>query len=353
MPTDEVHPEFTYVHPDKLQFDPTNPRFGGTGEGKRQDEIQGLLEKEPHFALQLIDSFLENGFIDYEPLVVRREADHFIVVEGNRRLAAVRHILSRRDEYDKKSTRIDDLLSIPVLVFPPISASQDNKEQRVYLGVRHLFGFREWPAESKARYLDANITNSDDLDRIMRELNIKKAEISRYLVPFRVRKKAQNSWQPYRNQDFWVLGEALTRTGIREYVELTVDNSTLEVKRFNDKRFKLLLQFIYGTPEAGKVTNRRIRETRDLSTLARVLQSKRAGDVLEKGKPLEEATLFLESRPESLARLSRLLTQLRVLLKRVLVGKLNQQSVKAVASSFDRFEKNAKKLIKDAKKSDI
>ena len=99
MPTDEHRPEFTYVHPDRLRFDPTNPRFGGAGEGKSQDEIQDALEKAPHFALQLIDSFLENGFIDYEPLVVRHDADHFIVVEGNRRLAAVRHILRRREEY--------------------------------------------------------------------------------------------------------------------------------------------------------------------------------------------------------------------------------------------------------------
>ena len=30
----------------------------------------------------------------------------------------------------------------------------------VYLGVRHLFGFREWSPESKARYLNAHITKN-------------------------------------------------------------------------------------------------------------------------------------------------------------------------------------------------
>jgi hypothetical protein len=101
--------KFDYVHPDKLRFDPSNPRFSEEGPATGQGAIQDLLEKAPHFALELIPSFLENGFIDYEPLVVRAVADHYVVVEGNRRLAAIRHILAKRPEYELKSTRLDDL----------------------------------------------------------------------------------------------------------------------------------------------------------------------------------------------------------------------------------------------------
>jgi len=97
----------------------------------------------------VVDSFLENGFIDYEPLVVRRKDGHYVVVEGNRRLASIRHIRQNRDRYLNRSSRLDDLESIPVLIFPEQPDAQDVKEQRVYLGVRHLFGFREWPSDAK------------------------------------------------------------------------------------------------------------------------------------------------------------------------------------------------------------
>lgn len=41
---------FDYQHPDKLRFDPDNPRFGGELVGKSQDEIQEYLYGKPHFA---------------------------------------------------------------------------------------------------------------------------------------------------------------------------------------------------------------------------------------------------------------------------------------------------------------
>jgi len=350
-PQASSRPEFTYKSPDELRFDPTNPRFGGAGRHKSQPEIQTILEQEPHFARELVDSFLENGFIDYEPLVVRKEEDHFVVVEGNRRLAAVRHILAHRTQYEGTSTRIDDLLEIPVLVFPPASGQQGQKEQRVYLGVRHLFGFREWPAESKAQFLDTNIHTKADLERTMRELNIKKNEIRRYLVPYRLRKEVKALWEPYKNQDFWVLGEGLSRTGIKEYIQLDVDSDSLKLESFNEKKLKNLLHFIYGIPEDGKLINRLIRETRDISLLSRVLQLKRATSAIEKGRPLEEAALFLESREESINRLSRLVKDLTLLLKGVL-AKTHSEN-RTILSKFNAFEQAVKQFIKDAKKSRV
>lgn len=346
----ERRPEFTYVSPDQLRFDPTNPRFGGGGSGKTQDEIQQFLEQAPHYALHLVDSFLTNGFIDYEPLVVRKESDHFVVVEGNRRLAALRHILRNLDQYEKKSTRLDDLKEIPVLVFPETTGPQEEQEQRVYLGVRHLFGFRDWPAESKARFLDSNIRTKEDLDRTMRELNIKKVEVRRYLVPFRLRKAAKELWESYKTQEFWVLGEGLSRTGINEYVGLDVESDSLEVRGFDRNKLKNLLQFVYGTPKGGQLVNKKIRETRDLSTLARVLASKRAAAVLERGGALDEAALFIESPQESLKSLRRLVGELKVLLKGVLGRSRRQTESRTLLDRFASFEEAVKKFIKDAQK---
>ena len=213
---DTSRASFDYVSPDRLSFDPTNPRFAGLGGLRDQDRIQALLERAPHLALELKSSFLENGFIDYEPLVVKAIGRRrYIVVEGNRRLAAIRHIRANRDEYAQKSDKLDDLESIPVLIFAKSPSVQLKKEQRVYLGVRHLFGFREWPPESKAHYLHSQVTSEEDLQRLTRELNIKRQDIQRYLVAHRLRAKANALWRPYKDQDFWVLGESLNRSGIK------------------------------------------------------------------------------------------------------------------------------------------
>src|SRR5689334_14401947 len=144
-----IRPRYKPVSVEALDFDSDNPRFGGAAKGFDQDQIQALLEQNPHYAKELIPSFVENGFIAYEPLVVRERGTRFVVIEGNRRLAAIRYILSNTQEFsDEVRNRF---LRIPVLIFPSRAADRIHQDAvRVYLGIHHLFGFREWPPESKA-----------------------------------------------------------------------------------------------------------------------------------------------------------------------------------------------------------
>jgi len=332
------------VSPDELHFDPSNPRFAGPGGNLTEEEIQQLLEREPHIALELVDSFLENGFIEYEPLVVskRPSDDGFHVVEGNRRLAAIRHIRQNKAKYEKKSSKLDDLEQVSVLVFPEGDREQQTK-QRVYLGVRHLFGFREWPAESKARFLDSQIKTKADVTRTMRELNIKKHELSRYLIPYRIRKQAADLMKPHQDQDFWVLGEGLNRSGVKEYILLEIDKDTLEVNKVDLKRLKNLLTFVYGTPQKNR-EDRLIEETRDLSKLGKVLSNAQATAAVEKGKSLEDALVLLDSPEETIKRLGRVTSQTKVVVARL----KKRKDAKALSDSFVEFEAAAKKFIRDA-----
>ncbi len=333
------------ISPDELYFDPDNPRFTSSAGQNSQDQIQALLEREPHIALELVDSLLENGFIEYEPLVVRKRPSGtgFYVVEGNRRLAAIRHIRQNKTKYAKKSSRLADLESVPVLVFPEGDTHQKDK-QRVYLGVRHLFGFREWPAESKARFLDSQIKSKADVDRTMRELNIKRHELQRYLIPYRIRQQASELMKPHQDQDFWVLGEGLSRAGVKEYILLEVDKDTLAVKSVDFKRLKNLLTFVYGTPQKQR-EDRLIEETRDLSKLAKVLSSPQALAAVEKGKSLEDALVLLDSPAEAFKRLGRLTSQTKAVIARL----KKHTNIKTLSEKFVAFESAAKKFIGDAK----
>jgi hypothetical protein len=309
--------QFDYLEPSKLRFDPNNPRFGGDLSGKTQDEIEEILIAKPYYAGELIDSFLENGFIDYEPLIVREGSSQFLVLEGNRRLAAVRHILRNRSRYEtpENKKKIDSLSRVPVLKF---SEGNDLEAvERIYLGLRHLLGYREWPPLSKAKFLNREIQSAGDVDRVVREIGITKGDIQRYLVPYRVLLKT-NLDIP-EGENFWLLGEALSRSGIKKYVELDVDRKTIEVKHIRNRRVSHLLDFLYGRYNKSRKTRdpstARISDTRQLSALAKTLNSDEASAALEQGSELQLALMFVESKEENVRRLKRLLDEISSLFK--------------------------------------
>jgi len=232
--------------PSQLDFDATNPRLGGDRKRLTQAHIQKILEGEEHLALELVPSLVANGFIPYEPLIVRKVGSRYVVLEGNRRLAAVKHILAKKDQYPAEVVK--DLTKIPTLTFKDEGGDQERRI-RTYLGVRHLFGFREWPPESKAHFLDQNISSAQDLARIMKEMNLSKGEVMRYLMPVRIMRAAGDVLANFEGKDFWVLGEALGRSDIREYIKLVYDPNTFDVKSFDLDKFNYLLEFLYGNEE--------------------------------------------------------------------------------------------------------
>jgi hypothetical protein len=343
--------QFDYLSPSELRFDPNNPRFGGELGRKNQDRIEELLIGKPYYASELIDSFLENGFIDYEPLVVREEDGVFVVLEGNRRLAAVKHILRNRAQYEnaENKNKIDSLTEIPVLKFPPGGADQD-AAQRVYLGVRHLFGYREWPPLSKAKFLHQEIKALGDIERVVRELGITKSDIQRYLTPYRVLLKTGSDTP--EGKDFWLLGEALTRSGVKKFVDLDVNRKTVQVNEVNPKKVSHLLDFLYGKYNKSKGTRdpstARISDTRQLKDLARALGSKSASAALEQGQDLQLALMFVETKEESIKRLKRLLSELRVLFKDGLALDRRVPDEKRVLDSFREFDGAAKNYLENA-----
>lgn len=304
-----------YVSPDLLDFDPSNPRFGGLMDNHNQRDIQQALYSAPYYASELIDSLLANGFIDYEPLVVKRNNNRYIVIEGNRRLAAIRQILENPSEYHGRKS---DLTRIPVLIFPERPDEQHKNEMRVYLGVRHLLGFRGWPPLSKAQYLERESKSAGGLDKVIEATQMSKTNARRFLVPYRLLQLAKEALPP--DEDFWVLGEALSRTGIKNFLQLEVDSKTLEIINYDKRNFGLLLNDLYGVSKGNKRdgSSKIVRDTRDLKRLARVVSSVKAASALHAGRSLEEAEILVDSREESLARLVKVSKELGSLLKKLL-----------------------------------
>lgn len=355
MPTKSAPPrktEFTEVEVDKLLFDPGNPRFGGKSKKyslaeieQQQDRIQKVLEGDPHHALRLVESFTKNGFIRYEPLVVRKMGTKFVVIEGNRRLAAVHHILAN-EAGSLPAVLIEKLQKIPVLIFHQAEDQSHIQDMRVYLGVHHLFGFKDWPAESKAVFLDEQVKSAEDLERTVDELGITKTAIRRYLIPFRMIRKAAPHLKGISDQEFWILGEALTRSAIPEYIELQVDPDTLEVEGYNLAKLQKLIDFLYGELEHGTrdKTTRKITETRDSSALARVLSDPATAEKVERGASLEEALLQVQTPMENMKRLRKSLRALAIIVRSV--ASRGDQRSKDLKRKYQEFSRAARNFLK-------
>ncbi len=335
--------EYTTVKLAKLVYDDKNPRLGGEVQGRSPKHIQRFLEGSPHYAIDLVDSIVDNGFIPYEPLVVRKEGDKFVVIEGNRRLAAVQHIVGNAQKYDPNV--IDRLQKIPVLVFHERADKTHLAEIQTYLGVKHLFKFRDWPPLSKAIFLDKRIKTEKDVAALCRELGIPKSEIARWVIPYRLRKKAPHIFENVRHEDFWYLAESFQRGNFKPYIELDVDRKSLKIRNYNKEKLRYLAEFLYGRDQKRKAGGgrakgmRRISDTRQLGDLNRVLGSSRASRKLEKGSTLEDALLYVEPKEQSV---KDLIKQLDRVLKKILMLSPAGNEAKAVLRHLRSFQKTLK-----------
>ena len=297
-----TQPSYKRTQIDLLQFDPGNPRFFGSGadRGKTQDQLYSELMKK-YGALGLVDSILVNGFMPYEPLIVRPEDGKFIVIEGNRRLAAVRFILKNRSTYDSQSKYpLDDLKELPCIIFEEKSINAKAREQ-TYLGLRHFSGYKNWSPISKAEYLIRQLKGGMVASELAVRLNTTKSRLKKYIVAVNLLNKVDKSFAKTSSENFmkfWVLAESLQRSSIQGYIGLETNPDSFKVESYNKTKFGKLRSFLYGS--SSTISNEPeneiepvISDTRQISLLAEVLSSSDATKTLEKTRDLNQALAHL------------------------------------------------------------
>lgn len=137
-----------------LDFDQNNPRFTPDKEPSNDSDsaVVAMLATSADLA-ELVQSISTAGYINIEPLIVIERGGRLAVLEGNRRLAAVKAL---RDPELAKAARV----SVPpmtrekaetldqLLVFRV--AHED--EARDLIGFKHINGPQSWDAFAKARF---------------------------------------------------------------------------------------------------------------------------------------------------------------------------------------------------------
>ena len=296
----------------RLRLDRLNPRLIGEDDRASDEAIVARLYRAADLD-ELLQSITANGYMDIEPLVVMDDPDarngELIVLEGNRRLAALR--LLREPDLARSIAASEGLrIAIPPIA-DPLRATLDevsvypvaNRERaRSFIGFKHINGPAKWDAYAKARFASEwykeERSAGVDLAVIARAIGDKHDTIKRMVSAIYVLDQAKNEGlfdiedRHTRKFNFSHLYTALSRSQYMEYLGLGAawarhDPEPNQVPRERLEELRKVLVWIYGSREDG---------------VQPVVQSqnpdiKRLGEVLAhaQGRHLLEATRNLDA----------------------------------------------------------
>jgi predicted ATPase len=147
-----------------LYLDPNNYRFIDhddyveVPDGQiADDEVQRrtrrlILGPNEDKVSDLTASLKQNGWLDVEPIHVRKLGERqFLVVEGNRRVATMKHLQSRWQESTGSLGKLDPAVfeKVPCILYE----ERDDFHHLVVMGLHHISGKARWPAVNQARLM--------------------------------------------------------------------------------------------------------------------------------------------------------------------------------------------------------
>ena len=290
------------IEPEKvshLLFDDQNFRFSEDASGLSQRELLKIIDRD-FDPLSIGESLVDNGYFAEEPLVVipKPSTDKFIVVEGNRRLAALKFLLDKdirglstdKDDWEKLAKRLKtDISEVPVVKY------EDRNELTSFLGYRHIAGIWKWDPLAKARFINSLVERKGknaDFPLVAREIGSKRPTIRDNYIAYRILLQAKEDFgidTAKLEKNFSVFYRALSDPSISKFIGLNKDKSPMELKNPISPRkadsLEELIGFIHGTNKASAVMT----DSRQLTKLGEVLSEERAYKYLKINRNLEQA----------------------------------------------------------------
>lgn len=305
------NPKITMIPTIDLEFDPQNPRFY-----RLNDPATGIVEEmlDNEGIQDLMNSIGQKGYFPGEPLlVVANNAGKYLVVEGNRRLAATKLLNEEFLPPTRRRNSIQQIISEAVVSPPkelPCIVYGARKEILRYLGYRHITGIKEWDALSKARYLAdirgqfySNLSQVDQMRSIARDIGSRSDYVAQLLASLGLYIRAEEKKffdLPMKAEDveFSYISTAIGYKKIADWLGLE-SKSDIEMPNLNMSNLKRFFSWLFPKDQQGRTI---IGESRNLDKLADVVSCAEAVKVLEDTGRLKEAYLFSEGPQQALVK---------------------------------------------------
>ncbi|MBO6572633.1 MAG: ParB N-terminal domain-containing protein [Balneola sp.] len=290
---------------DKLRFDPENPRLPYNNHSDSEEEILTWMLDNGSI-LELMGSIIENGFFPGEPLLVYQpEGKNFYeVIEGNRRLAALKLLNDPASAPIKKNSILaihrekhNSVDQVPVIIFTKRDHVLD------YLGYRHITGIKEWDPLQKAGYLDQLFKKeSDDLTTdekyyiLAKKIGSTREYVGRLLTGLSIINKLseedfyETGISDESDISFSILTTALSNPAYVRFLNIS-SKTDRTLKDLDENNLEELISWMFKKGPDGKT---RLKESRNLSKLGKVLDNDEALESFREGATIEEAILMTD-----------------------------------------------------------
>ncbi|MBZ9869217.1 hypothetical protein LB515_27900 [Mesorhizobium sp. CA15] len=295
--------KFATVPINDLYLDPENPRLPAYVE-RDQDSMFSYLAQNSSIE-ELMTAISENDFFQAEALIAVPVGKELIVVEGNRRLTALK--LLSGQTFDQISTRISELQasakhrpsSVPVAIY-------DSREEVLnYLGNRHIAGVKPWGALAKARYIkqlfDHTSSQEDFPERcrtVAKIIGSRRDFISKSMKAYQVYEVAEkNDFFSLEGVDeeavkFSLISTSVDYSGIQKFIFGASEEETGESINERDPIIDNVREFFSWLFVREEGEKPRIGESRNLNKLSKVLLNDDALAAFRKGASLDQAYLY-------------------------------------------------------------
>jgi len=286
----------------RLLFDKENPRYPDEIAEYTEDEMLQYFESGYNL-LPIARSMVDNGYFEEEPLVGIPGPDNkAIVVEGNRRLAALKFLTKSKaraaskkpDLWNELSTEAEKKGTMSSLLLIPVVIHNDREEVRGILGFRHITGIKKWNAFMKARFINRLIETREGatLSGIAREVGAWVATIRNNYVAYRVYLQAKDDFSidtSKAEKEFGVFYTALTDPNIKSYLAIDLDKDLHDLKkpiiRSKSDELRFLIEWLHGTNEIEPI----ITDSRQIRRFGEILVSAQARKALQVTRNFEYA----------------------------------------------------------------
>jgi hypothetical protein len=253
---------------------------------------------------ELVQSIAASGYFAHEPLIVTTEGKKNIVIEGNRRLAAVKVLLDGPpEESEWEIPKLTRAAQAALQTLPVIHSTR--KDSWRYLGFKHVNGPAKWSSYAKAKYIaEVHRKYKVSLEDIANQIGDRHRTVQRLYRGLMVIDQAERD-KVYDREDkfrprfaFSHLYTGLDYDGVTAFLHLKPENEETEdpVPKGRKKELGEFLVWLFGSRKAKKPP---VVESQNphLRQLNAVLKSREALAALRDTSDL--AAAFELSRPPS------------------------------------------------------
>jgi ABC-type Mn2+/Zn2+ transport system ATPase subunit len=250
----------------------------------------------------LVASLKQNGWLDVEPIHVRKLADRkYLVVEGNRRVATLKHLHSRWQDATGHLGKLESTIfqNVPCILYE----ERDDFHHLVVMGLHHISGKARWPAVNQARLMKRLRDEFHKVpDEICASLGVSKREFNLSLRTLALADayRASDYGDQFTTDMFNLFREVLKAPSLRNW--LAWDNDAEQAK--DSANLERLFSWLSREPEeelededdrpnlaTGRLGERVITTGGQIRELAKIIEDPTAVKRLEETRSLQAATL--------------------------------------------------------------